>query len=700
MNTVLKPGQNCWCLEDAQALGVIVDVADYFSAFAESCLAAENQILIVGWDFDRHERLFREEKPYPTELGEFLNFLVKRKKTLNIYLLSWDFNLIYAVEREFLPALRLRLKARGRFHFRLDGAHPTGASHHQKIVVVDDSVAFVGGIDLSRWRWDTCEHKPNDPRRIDPNGKAYPPFHDTMMVVEGTVAKQLGDLARNRWYRSHGKRIRPATANNTSAWPTSVTPQLRSIPVAISRTIAAWNNYPAVGEVHQLYSDVIAAARAFVFIENQYFSSISLTRALCKRLNEQGGPAIVLILPEQTAGWLEQLSMDVLRSRMVKQLFEADHHGRLKVYYPHQVGLGDKCISVHSKLLIIDDKLLRIGSSNISNRSMGLDTECDLAIESSSANDDIEKMIRGLRHQLLAEHLDCKTDEVAQAEKECSSVIDAIEVLRKEEGRSLRLLDCNVADEIDEMVPDSGLVDPPEPFNRDYFVNAYFPKQYRTGGRKRLWLFLLTILALLALSAIWRFTSLQAMLNQESISQAIAAISSPQLRALVVVGGIILASLLMLPITLLAVVSGILFPGWLAFIYVLLGALVSSAIAYLIGHTLSKGILKRFAGSRIEKLSSRLAKHGVISVAVLRLVPIAPFTIINLVAGASHLSLRQFLVGSFFGFIPGLGAITLFSNSLWQAIKAPSLTTVALALVIGTGLIYFAWLARRWLRVD
>ena len=156
----------------------------------------------------------------------------------------------------------------------------------------------------------------------------------------------------------------------------------------------------------------------------------------------------------------------------------------------------------------------------------------------------------------------------------------------------------------------------------------------------------------------------------------------------------------MLPITLLAVVSGILFPGWLAFIYVLLGALVSSAIAYLIGHTLSKGILKRFAGSRIEKLSSRLAKHGVISVAVLRLVPIAPFTIINLVAGASHLSLRQFLVGSFFGFIPGLGAITLFSNSLWQAIKAPSLTTVALALVIGTGLIYFAWLARRWLRVD
>ena len=102
---------------------------------------------------------------------------------------------------KLLPALKLRMQAPPRFHFRLDGMHPKGASHHQKMVVVDDAVAFVGGIDLSRWRWDTPSHQPDDPRRIDPDGRPYPPFHDMMMMVEGEVAERLGELARERWRR-------------------------------------------------------------------------------------------------------------------------------------------------------------------------------------------------------------------------------------------------------------------------------------------------------------------------------------------------------------------------------------------------------------------------------------------------------------------------------------------------------------------
>jgi phosphatidylserine/phosphatidylglycerophosphate/cardiolipin synthase-like enzyme len=100
----------------------LIDAADYFAAFAGACRAAERQILILGWDFDRRERLHRADQAseLPDELGAFLIELVKRKPRLNIYLLSWDFNMICAAERELLPARHMRLQAPPRFHFRLD----------------------------------------------------------------------------------------------------------------------------------------------------------------------------------------------------------------------------------------------------------------------------------------------------------------------------------------------------------------------------------------------------------------------------------------------------------------------------------------------------------------------------------------------------------------------------------------------------
>ena len=149
---ILESGRNCWKIEHASRQATLVDAAEYFSAFVEACRAAQRQILILGWDFDRHERLHRLEPSdeFPDELGEFHVALVRRNPKLSVYLLSWDFNMIYAAERELLPALRLRIQAPPRFHFRLDGQHPKGASHHQKVVVVDDRVAFAGGIDLSR----------------------------------------------------------------------------------------------------------------------------------------------------------------------------------------------------------------------------------------------------------------------------------------------------------------------------------------------------------------------------------------------------------------------------------------------------------------------------------------------------------------------------------------------------------------------
>lgn len=697
-SAILKPGHNCWHIENAERFCVIVDTADYFAAFAEACANAQRQILLLGWDFDRLERLYRddEKRELPEQLGAFLSALVKRRKDLEVYLLSWDFNMIYAAERELFPALRLRWQTPRRFFFRLDGKHPAGACHHQKVVVIDDRIAFVGGIDLSRWRWDTSEHLPDDPRRIDPNGKPYRPFHDMMMLVEGKAAARLGDLARERWRRAHRWQIDvPRVA--ASPWPASVEPRLHNIPMAIARTEPAFAGREPVHEIRQLYLDAIASARRFIYIENQYFTARCLGDAVIKRLQETDGPEVVLVLPFKTGGWLEQMTMDVLRSRLVKRMQAVDKHDRLRIYYPHQPGLKDSCITVHAKLLIVDDRLLRIGSSNTSSRSMGLDTECDLALESREEGDAVNTYIRGLRHQLLGEHLGCGATKLAEHEQQHGSLIASTEALQCQ-GRSLRALDVSIEPEVDGMLPESDLIDPSEPLEPKFLVDRYVPKWQRSSGRRRLGIFVSVIISLLVLAALWRWTPLREWIHPDHLRGMLETFHTPATRALAAIGGILLASLLMVPLTLLALMAGIVFDGWEAFLFMLCGAMLGSAIGFYAGELLGHRVVMQLEGTKIRDLSKKIARRGTVAIAFLRLLPIAPFTVFNLLAGASHVSLRQFLLGSLLGLTPGLAAITLFSSNLWEAVTSPSWLNVSAVVLIGLGMLLFGWSAKRWLR--
>ncbi|MCB1754820.1 MAG: VTT domain-containing protein [Gammaproteobacteria bacterium] len=695
---VLEAGRNCWCIETSERTAVIVETADYFAAFAEACENAREQILILGWDFDRHEDLFHDDKPrkLPTRIGAFLAVLTKRRPELKIYLLSWDFNMIYAVERELFPALRLRLQAPKRFHFRLDGHHPSGASHHQKVVVVDDVIAFSGGIDLSRWRWDTCEHKAEDSRRVDSNGKPYPPFHDMMFLVEGPAAQRLGNLARERWLRAHGWQIPQPGGRKNSPWPASVSGGIRNKPMAIARTVASYEGQPAIHEVKQLYLDAVQSARDFIYIENQYFTSQALGTAICKRLAEENGPDVVIVLPEKTGGWLEQMTMDVLRGRVVKQMQEADRHHRLRVFFPFQPGLGENCISVHAKLLIVDDRFLRIGSSNTSNRSMGLDTECDLAME--AGDEETQNFIRDLRLHLLCEHLDVSTETLTRAESEHERLGLTIDSLLTDQ-RSLRTLNCSVPEEIDDMVPDDKLVDPTEPYSSDFLRREYVPEEGKSHGRQRGKMLIAVVLALLALAAAWRFTPLGDYLSPELMSAFVEGLDSEWARAAVTIGGVAVLSLFMVPLTALAVVAGIVFGTWQSFLYVVLGSMLSAIAGFLIGEFIGKDTIEKFSSqSKLRDISKRVAQRGVIAVAILRLVPVAPFTVFNLIAGASHLGFRQYTIGTLLGLTPGIGMVTLFSGSLWQVVTNPDPTNVVITAVAALAVIAFGFATKKWLQ--
>jgi phosphatidylserine/phosphatidylglycerophosphate/cardiolipin synthase-like enzyme/uncharacterized membrane protein YdjX (TVP38/TMEM64 family) len=694
--TILKPGHNCWQISGAERLALLVDGEAYFSAFAAAVEQARHSLFILGWDIDSRIRLWRDDRPgkRPCELGAFLNEVIARRKGLHIYVLDWDFAMLYALEREPLPLFSFGWRSHRRLHFALDDNHPVGASHHQKIVVVDDRLAFVGGLDLARGRWDTPEHRPDDDRRID-NGTPYPPFHDVQMMVEGEVAAALGELARQRWRRATGDSPKPARDAKGSRWPDGWDAELENVAVAISRTDPAWEHRPEVCEVKKLLLDAIAAARSSIYIENQYLTSAVIGEALAARLDEESGPEVVLVLPRECSGWLEKSTMGVLRARLLGRLRAKDRLGRLRVCYPEVAGLGERFVNVHAKILVVDDRLLLVGSANLNNRSMGLETECDLAIEAGEREEE-RAAIGALRNRLLAEHLGVAPQTFADAVAREGSLCGAIEVLNNAERR-LAPLPEESAEWLAEYLPDSQFIDPEHPAPLDDLVEEMVPEETGGGVPKGL-LFLALLLGALGLAAAWRWTPLSEWLDLQTLKGWGELLRRSPLAPLLVVAAFVAGGLVLFPVTVLILVTALTFPPVRGFIYALSGAMVSALAVYWLGRLLGRETVRRLAGGRLNRLSRWLGRRGLVAVMAVRVLPVAPFSVVNLVAGASHIRLRDFFLGTLLGMAPGVLAITIFEKSLERVVEEPhggNFLLLAGALAAVAAII---WLMRRWLR--
>ena len=699
MTGILSEGQNCWRVARAERAAFIVDGESYFRAVREAICRAQRSIYIVGWDVHNELRLIRDDENdgFPATLGELLDAVARERSNLEVYILEWDFSMIYVMERDFFPRYELRWKSHDRVHFCLDGEHPVGASQHQKIIVIDDRVAFSGGFDLSKWRWDTSSHLPEDERRRDPSGKPYPPFHDVQMAVDGEAAMALGQIARDRWLLATGAEL-PAPAHDAEhdPWPPSVAVATREVDVAIARTLPEYEDRQEVREVENLYLDSIAAARRFIYIENQFLSSHRIGEALARRLADQSGPEVVIVMPAKTGGWLEQHTMDVLRGRVLRRLREADQNDRLRVYYVRLRAAPELSLMIHAKVMIIDDVFVRVASSNISNRSMGFDSECDLAIESSEQHD-CRDAIAGFRRRLLAEHLGIEAREVAAAEAAQSSLIQAIESLRGGE-RTLRDLSGKVPPELDEWVPDSALLDPEQPVDPDQLLEYFAGPDQQKPLSKQLLKLGAILVALLTLAAAWRWTPLGDWLHLDTVTAAGEWIDERPLTPLLVFVAYVLGGLVAVPVTLLIVATVVVFGPWWGIAYALVGSGLSALASFGVGHLLGRGRVSRLAGSRVNRISRALSNRGILTIITLRIVPVAPFSVINVIAGVSDIRFRDFAIGSFIGMLPGVLAIALLTDQVVAAIREPSATSIIA--VIGVGLLAVLALlgVRHWLR--
>ena len=677
---MLLAGRNCWRIERARRLAFFVDAADYFAALREALPKARHSVFILGWDFDSRIRLVPQGAGdgYPEELGEFLNEIVRRNRELRMYVLSWDFAMVFALNREWAPLYKLGWKThpRPRLSFRLDDKHPPSGSHHQKVVVIDDALAFVGGLDLTHGRWDTPEHRPDEPHRVDAHGRIARPNHDVQAIVDGSAARALGELCRERWRRVTGKVIgfAPAPAER---WPQRVAPEITEVDVAIARTDPGWVTLQPVQEIRQLYVDAIAAARRTLYLENQYFSSSVVGAALEARLREADPPEVVVVSRLTEEGWLEERTMGVLRARLHQRLAAADAHDRYRLLYPHVPGLEPpRLLNVHSKVLIVDDELCSVGSANFNNRSMGFDTECNIAI-AADGDERVRRVIAGLRERLLAEHLAATREEVAAAmESNGGSLIAAIRSLRRP-GRTLEAINPVVSADLDRLVPASALVDPERPGDPELLVKELVPPELRRSMAGRIARFAAELLLLAALAAAWRWTPLHGVLSLDTITPAM------------VLGGFVLAGLLGIPVTLLIIATCFLFPPLPGALYALAGALLSAAATYGAGRLLGRDTVRRLAGSRLNAVTRRLARRGAWAVALLRLVPIAGYSTINIVAGASRIRFGDVMLGTALGLAPWILLALTFVDRVRAVLANPGTHTYAL-LAADTALIVLA----------
>ncbi|MGZ3272662.1 MAG: phospholipase D-like domain-containing protein [Caulobacteraceae bacterium] len=440
---LLHPGETCWRVENADRVALLVDSSAYFTAALTAMRRARRSIFLLGWGFDPRTRLRPDpsgEEHGPDEIGNLLRRLSDERPELDIHILIWKSALPVSASQHFFPHRAREWFEGTRINFALDASVPFGACHHQKVLVIDDRLAFCGGGDFGVDRWDSAAHLDADGRRIMPGGLEHAPRHEVMMMVDGDAARALGDLARERWRTAQECMTLPTPPQGEliggDPWPPFVTPRFTKARVAIARTEPKWRDRAEVRETETLHLKAIAQAKRTIYLENQYFTSLIVGEALAERLLEPDGPEVVIVSTLHSPSYFDQFTMDRTRWRLVEQLKRADRYGRLRAYCPFTE--EGHPIIVHSKATMIDNRLLRVGSTNLNHRSAGFDTECDLALEAETPQ--ASAAILAYRAHLLGHFLGLGSSVVQTAIDEHGSVGRALDAITATLSKRLRPL--------------------------------------------------------------------------------------------------------------------------------------------------------------------------------------------------------------------------------------------------------------------
>lgn len=659
---------------------LLVDCANFYRALHDSIVKAKKSIFIVGWDIDSRIRLIRgkdeREAKAPSIAGDLLAWKANQNPDLKIYLLRWDSSITFFNQRELQPMRIWESKTPENVHVWLDNTIPCGGSHHQKIILVDDEIAFTGGMDIACGRWDEREHRPHEPERYDLNGP-YTAYHDVQIVSYGPIVKSLSELVRWRWRHAAGYDAIPFSPEKSeyreppATWPLGLRPWFTDIDCAIARTIP-WmgKDHPPVQEIHQMYFDVLEQANEFIYIENQFFAFEPLAKAINSKLKRNTKLRVLMVGPYEPKGIFEREGLWASRIDFKEIVEDGVDKSRVRMTYPIvETAEGESQDKrVHSKIFCVDDTYLIIASSNIARRSMSVDTESDVILYAES--DLHRQQIRHARNDLLAEHTGKSEAQLERFIKNGCSLDALLEPATEFGPRLLEIEDHKFTDQMLKPLA-RPFADPDEPLLPSVLpLNAGRTRPMRNPRRD---LLLIAFVALAIFGGILAYISSQTnWISAENLQSFLEnARGTPWALPLVCltysVGG-----LLMFPVTLLSLVTTAVFGVVWGPIYAMCGALTSGALLYWIGHLIGIRGLRALFGERIRSLVKKLEKRGVMGIVVIRMTPIAPYTLVNLAAGIVSLRFLDYILGTFLGLLPGLVAKGFVGDSLMQVLVNPS----------------------------
>ena len=210
----------------------------------------------------------------------------------------------------------------------------------------------------------------------------------------------------------------------------------------------------------------------------------------------------------------------------------------------------------------------------------------------------------------------------------------------------------------------------------------------------------IAILVAIALALVWRYTPLADIVTPKSVIAYAESLGDYWWAPLAVILSYTPATLVMFPRWLITLAAVAIFGPWAAFAYAELGVVLAALCGYAMGRLVRHDTVWRMAGPRLHRLTRVLRRRGLIAVTTVRLVPIAPFIVINVGMGAMRIRLHHYLIGTVLGMLPGMLATTVLGDQLTEAISEPTRANLWIG---AAGLLVLATIAfagQRWLRTN
>jgi phospholipase D1/2 len=201
---------------------------------------------------------------------------------------------------------------------------------------------------------------------------------------------------------------------------------------------------------------------------------------------------------------------------------------------------------------------------------------------------------------------------------------------------------------------------------------------------------------LLGAAAAWQWTPLADQIDIRRIAAWAASLRNNPARPVILLGAYLIGSLLSVPITALIIVTALVFDALWGIVYSFAGCLLGAGATYAVGYFLGRDFVRKIVGPKWKRVEEKIGRAGILAVATLRLIPIAPFTVVNVICGAFQVPVRDYIVGSLLGLAPGIIVINLFAHQFERAIRNPGAGSyVLLIALIVVSILGSIWLRRK-----